>query len=100
MVSPKSFNITRLGTDALSTPLDSRNPSNNPADLVNYSSAFYAVWDTEFEFKAPGQESFSFPGGGILYCQREDGKVKLMTAYEDPTPFVAMAMKGQMGPPA
>lgn len=38
-------------------------------------------------------------GHGIMYCVREDGKFEAMTAYEDPTPFVEMAMKGLMGGP-
>jgi hypothetical protein len=35
-------------------------------------------------------------GRGILYCARKDGKISARTAYEDPTPFVEMAMKRQM----
>jgi hypothetical protein len=33
---------------------------------------------------------------GIIYCAREGGKAGQFTLYEDPTPFVAMAMKGQV----
>jgi hypothetical protein len=33
---------------------------------------------------------------GIMYCVQEGGKFKVMTLYEDPTPFVAMATKGQL----
>lgn len=33
---------------------------------------------------------------GILHCVRKNGKVDVWTMYEDPTPFVAMAMAGQM----
>ena len=31
-----------------------------------------------------------------MYIVLENGKIKVMTAYEDPTPFVGMAMKMQM----
>jgi hypothetical protein len=46
--------------------------------------------------KIPGQEG-SFEQHGLIYCIREGGKVKVITLYEDLTPFVAMAIKGQMG---
>lgn len=67
------------------------------SDLVKDSQAFYAAWAASFEIKLPGQEG-TLEGGGIMYCVREGGKAKVWTAYEDPTPFVEMAMKGQMGP--
>lgn len=35
---------------------------------------------------------------GIVHCVRKGGKVGFWTMYEDPTPFVAMAMSGQMPP--
>lgn len=50
----------------------------------------------QFELKIPGQEG-SFAHHGIIYCIREGGKVKVITLYGDPTPLVAMAIKGQMG---
>jgi hypothetical protein len=62
---------------------------------VNDGKTFYAAWDAVFDLKIPGQEC-EMEGNGIMYCVREGGKFKIMTAYEDPTPFVAMAMKGQM----
>jgi hypothetical protein len=60
---------------------------------VKDSPAFYAVWDATFDFKVPGQEG-ELQGSGIMYILREGGKAKIWTAYEDPTPFVAMAAKG------
>ncbi len=45
--------------------------------------------------KVPGREGV-MEGKGIIYCTREGGKAKIWTAYEDPTPFVRMAMQGQM----
>lgn len=35
-------------------------------------------------------------GHGIFYCVLKDRKIEVMTAYEDPTPFVEMAMQGGM----
>ncbi len=64
-------------------------------DVVNYSSAFYATWDAEFDLKIPGWEGV-VNGSGIIHCVRKDGKVGVWTMYEDPTPFVEMAMKGQV----
>lgn len=34
--------------------------------------------------------------GGILHVVLKNGKIGVMTAYEDPTPFVKMAMGGTM----
>ncbi|RFU26457.1 hypothetical protein B7463_g9896, partial [Scytalidium lignicola] len=76
IISPKFFNVTNL-------------------DLVNDGNAFYAAWDAEFELRIPGQEGV-MEGRGIIHCVRKDGKVGVWTMYEDPTPFVQMAMKGQM----
>ena len=59
---------------------------------------FYAAWDAEYEMKVPGLEG-GMEGSGIMYCVREGGKFQVLTAYEDPTPFVAMAMKGLGAPP-
>jgi hypothetical protein len=42
--------------------------------------------------KIPGRV---MEGRGLIYCARKDGKVSVWTAYEDPTPFVEMAMKRQ-----
>ena len=58
------------------------------------SEAFYAIYDSSFDYKVPGQEAVLVTGGA-LYCLRQGGKAKFLTAYEDPTPFVEMAMKGQ-----
>lgn len=64
-------------------------------DLVADGTRLYAVWDAEFDLKIPGQESV-MEGRGILYIEFIGKKVKVWTFYEDPTPFVEMAMKGQM----
>lgn len=61
---------------------------------MNENQAFYAAYEAEFDFKVPGQECV-LEGRGIMYVVREGGKAKIYTAYEDPTPFVEMAMKGQ-----
>ncbi len=81
-----------LGTDRLVRPF--RNTSWQTVDLVNNSDAFYATWDAEFELKVPGREGI-MEGRGIAHCVRKDGKVSVWTMYEDPTPFVEMAMKRQ-----
>jgi hypothetical protein len=47
----------------------------------------------------PGQEGI-VGWGGILHCVLQGEKVKVWTMYEDPTPFVEMAMKGQFGSPS
>lgn len=65
-------------------------------DIVDDGKTFYAAWDAEFEMKIPGREG-TMEGNGIMYCVREGGKFEIMTLYEDPTPFVEMAMQGQMG---
>jgi hypothetical protein len=35
-------------------------------------------------------------GRGIFYYVHKDGKASILIAYEDLTPFVEMAIKGQM----
>ena len=65
-------------------------------DLVaGNSNALYATWEAVWEVKIPGQEAV-MEQRGILHCVRKNGKVDVWTMYEDPTPFVAMAMAGQM----
>jgi len=44
--------------------------------------------------KIPGNEGV-MEQHGIIHCVRKNGKVGVWTMYEDPTPFVEMAMKGQ-----
>lgn len=61
--------------------------------------AYYATWNAAYRMKLPGQEEFELPGSGILHCVLKDGKVSTFTLYEDPTPFVDMALAGKMGPP-
>ncbi|KUJ18515.1 uncharacterized protein LY89DRAFT_683475 [Mollisia scopiformis] len=65
-------------------------------DLANNGNTLYAIWNAEFQMKIPGQEG-TMEGNGILRVVLKDGKVAVWTFFEDPTPFVAMAMKGQMG---
>jgi hypothetical protein len=65
-------------------------------DLVaGNANALYATWEAVWEVKIPGQEG-TMEQRGILHCVRKNGKVEAWTMYEDPTPFVAMAMAGQM----
>ncbi|KAH8787218.1 hypothetical protein BGZ57DRAFT_950323 [Hyaloscypha finlandica] len=69
-------------------------------DIVNDGSAFYATWEDVFEVKIPGRERL-MDQRGIIHCVRKDGKVGIWTMYEDPTPFVEMAINRQFGlPPA
>ncbi|PMD15902.1 hypothetical protein NA56DRAFT_709279 [Hyaloscypha hepaticicola] len=77
VISSKSFTITNL-------------------DLVaGDANALYATWEAVWEVKIPGQEAV-MEQRGILHCVRKNGKLCVWTMYEDPTPFVAMAMAGQM----
>jgi hypothetical protein len=70
------------------------------AYLVQDKDAFYATFEDVFEVHIPGQEG-SMKQSGLMHVVREGGKVKAWTIYEDPTPFVEMAMKGAFnGPPA
>lgn len=78
MVTAKSFKIKRI-------------------DIVDDGKTFYASWDEVFELKIPGNEG-KMEGNGIMYCVLEEGKFKTLTAFEDPTPFVGMAMKGLIPP--
>ncbi|KAG0645709.1 hypothetical protein D0Z07_8785 [Hyphodiscus hymeniophilus] len=65
-------------------------------DLVSGDGdTFYAAWKGDFYLKIPGQEG-KMEQGGIMYIVLEGGRIKTWTAYEDPTPFVEMAMKMQM----
>jgi hypothetical protein len=65
-------------------------------DLVaGNANTLYATWEAVWEVKIPGQEG-TMEQRGILHCVRKNGKVEVWTMYEDPTPFVAMAMAGQM----
>jgi hypothetical protein len=47
--------------------------------------------------KIPGRERL-MDQHGIIHCVRKDGKVGVWTMYEDPTPFVEMAINSQSGP--
>lgn len=64
-------------------------------DLVEGKpSTFYATYEAVFEIRMPGQEPMDMPQGGLMRVVREGGKAKEWTMYEDPTPFVMMAMQG------
>jgi hypothetical protein len=67
-------------------------------DVVNDGNSFYATWEDQFQVKIPGQEHI-MEQRGIAHIVKKGGKIGTWTMYEDPTPFVEMAMQGQMGPP-
>ncbi|KAH8810924.1 hypothetical protein F5884DRAFT_830864 [Xylogone sp. PMI_703] len=75
MVSPRFFNITHV-------------------DVVNGGSAYYATFEAEFDVRVPGQEGV-MEGRGIIHCILKDGKVAVWTMYEDPTPFIELALRAQ-----
>jgi hypothetical protein len=95
VVTSKAFKINNLGMDF--PPLNYV-PRLIKEDVVNDGNSFYATWEDQFQVKIPRQEHI-MEQRGIAHIVKKGGKIGTWTMYEDPTPFVAMAMQGQMGPP-
>ena len=59
---------------------------------MNDRGIFYAAFDEVFNLKISGDEG---GWGGTKYSMAEGQKLSVLTAFEDPAPFVGMATKGR-----